>query len=175
MSQQVLDMRRSIQILRRHKVLLGVMVALGIVAGCAYSTLNPSRLTSSALVVFPETQNTPAPGTTANAADTGSDGYTVTQEVIAGSTQVLSAALPHARPAMSLAQLRSDIQIESLTPYILSINAKGKVAADAEVPSMPSPEATSPTSTAPAAPSGRSRRACSSRPRAPRARGPWKS
>jgi capsular polysaccharide biosynthesis protein len=130
MSQQVLDVRRSVQIVRRHKVLVSVMVALGIAAGCAYSVLNPPMLTSSALVVFPGTQSAAAAaGTGANG---GPDGYTATQEVIAGSTKVLSAALPNARPAMSLQQLRSDVQIASVTPYVLSINAQAKAAADAE-------------------------------------------
>ena len=129
MSQQVLDLRRSIQIVRRHKVLLGVMVALGMAAGCAYSVLNPPMPTSSALVVFPESQSAAAAGA---GGTSGTDGYTITQEVIAGSAGVLSPALPNVRPAMSLAQLRSDIQIQSLTPFILSINATEKVASDAE-------------------------------------------
>jgi capsular polysaccharide biosynthesis protein len=130
MSQQVLDLRRSVQIVRRHKILLGVIMALGIAAGCAYSVLKPPMLTSTALVVLPESQNTAAAGGTA--AGAGPDGYTATQEVIASSTEVLSAALPNARPAMSLQQLRGDVQIASVTPYVLSISAKGKVAADAE-------------------------------------------
>ena len=67
------------------------------------------------------------------AAGTGAtDSYTATQEVIAGSNQVLSRALPDVRPAMSLNELRSDVQIGSLTPSIISVSAKGKVAADAE-------------------------------------------
>ena len=51
--------------------------------------------------------------------------------MIAGSNEVLSDALPDVRPAMSLDQLRSEVQVGSLTPYIISISAKGKVAADA--------------------------------------------
>src|ERR1035438_2883663 len=104
MSQQVLDLRRSVQIVRRHKILLGVIMALGIAAGCAYSVLKPPMLTSSALVVLPESPGALAAGTAARA---GPNGYTATQEVIASSTGVLSAALPNARPDMSLKQLRS--------------------------------------------------------------------
>ncbi len=128
---QVLDLRRSIQIVRRHKVLVGVLTALGIAVGCAYSVLKPPMLTSTALVVLPESQSASAAAAGA-AANSGPDGYTATQEVIAGSTEVLSAALPHARPATSLQQLRSDVQIASVTPYVLSVSAKGEVAADAE-------------------------------------------
>jgi capsular polysaccharide biosynthesis protein len=119
-----------VQIVRRHKILVGVIVALGIAAGCAYSVLRPPMLTSTALVVLPESQAAAAASGTA--AGAGPDGYTATQEVIAGSSEVLSAALPNARPAMSLQKLRSDVQVASVTPYVLSITAKGKVAGDAE-------------------------------------------
>ena len=130
MSQQVLDLRRSAQIVRRRKLLIGVIVALGILAGCAYSVLKPPMLTATALVVLPvSAQSAAAGGGSANGS--GPNSYTATQEIIASSTQVLSAALPHVRPAMSLEQLRGDIQIGSPTSLILSIDAKGKVATDA--------------------------------------------
>ena len=131
MSQQVLDLRRSTQLVRRHKVLVGVLVLLGIVAGCSYSLLNPPMVTSTALVVLPGSQGSSAAAAGA-AADGGTDGFTATQQVIASSSEVLSAALPEARPAMSRRQLRSEIQIGSVTPYILSVSAQGSSAADAE-------------------------------------------
>ena len=40
MSQQALDLRRSTQIVRRHKILVGIVVILGILAGGAYAVLN---------------------------------------------------------------------------------------------------------------------------------------
>jgi hypothetical protein len=52
--------------------------------------------------------------------------------VVAGSTPVLSLALNDVRPAMSLNQLRNDIQIGSPTSYTLSVTAKGQHAGDAE-------------------------------------------
>jgi hypothetical protein len=55
-----------------------------------------------------------------------------TQVVVAGSTPVLLSALPNVRPAMSLEQLRSDVQIGSPTSYVLSVTARSKVATDAE-------------------------------------------
>ena len=130
MSQQVLDLRRSMQIVRRHKVLLSVIVILGIAAGCAYSVYRPPMLTSTALVVLPQSRS--AAASEGTAANSGPDGYVATQMVIAESTKVLSAALPNARPAMSLGKLRSDVQIASVTPYVLSVSVKGKIAADAE-------------------------------------------
>ena len=67
------------------------------------------------------------------AATNGSpDPFTATQTVIAHSTPVLSAALPNVRPAMSVEALRADIQVNSPTGFIISVSAKGKLAADAE-------------------------------------------
>ena len=54
MSQQALDLRRSVQIVRRHKLLVGIMVALGLLAGGAYAALHPPMVTSTALVLLPQ-------------------------------------------------------------------------------------------------------------------------
>ena len=127
MSQQGVDLRRSVQILWRHKILVGVVVVLGILAGAAYAKVYPPKLTSTALVVLPQNAQS------AQAAANGQlDSYTATQEVIAGSTPVLTAALPHVRPPVSLTGLRGEIQVGSLTSYLISISAQGTVAADAE-------------------------------------------
>jgi capsular polysaccharide biosynthesis protein len=128
MNQQALDLRRSIQIVWRHKILVGAVMVLGILAGGAYAYLHPPTLTSTALVVLP-----PPPQNGQAASGSGTpDPYTATQEVIAGSSQVLSAALADVRPAMSLAELRREVQVGSVTPYVISVSAKGKTAADAE-------------------------------------------
>src|SRR5215472_5752257 len=83
MSQQGVDLRRSVQILWRHKILVGVVVVLGILAGAAYAKVYPPKLTSTALVVLPQnSQSSQA------AATGGIDSYTATQEVIATSTPV---------------------------------------------------------------------------------------
>ena len=112
MSQQVLDLRRSVQILRRRKGLMSIMVALGLLAGSAYATVNKPVLTSTALVLLP--QSAQAEEGAAAAAAGESDPYMATQEVIASSNQVLKDALPHVRPAMSLDELRNDIKLGSL-------------------------------------------------------------
>lgn len=131
MSQQVLDLRRSTQIVRRHKILVGAVALLGILAGAAYAMFYPPLQTSTALVVLPASAQSTAAA--AASATTGApDSFTATQVVIAGSNGVLQGALPSVRPAMSLDQLRRDVQASSLTSYIIAITAKGKTAADAE-------------------------------------------
>jgi capsular polysaccharide biosynthesis protein len=127
MSQHGMDLRRSVKIIWRHKILVGVVMVLGIVVGGGYAKLNPPMLTSTALVVLP--QNAQAAQAAANG---GLDQYTATQELIAGGTVVLTDALPDVRPRMSLAELRREIEIGSLTSYVISISAKGTAAADAE-------------------------------------------
>jgi capsular polysaccharide biosynthesis protein len=107
---------------------VSLAIALGILAGTSYAVLHQPMLTSTALVLLP-----PSPQNAAAAnGNAGTGQYTATQEVIAGSNQVLSGALHDARPAMSLNELRQEIQIGNLTQYIISVTAKGKVAADLE-------------------------------------------
>jgi len=127
MSQQALDLRRSIQIVRRHKILVGAAVILGVVAGGAYAVVSHAEVASTALIALPPPSSTEPAATTG-----GTDPYTATQEYIADSYQVLLDALPDVRPAMSLDQLRHDIQVGSPAPDIISVTAKGKNAASAE-------------------------------------------
>jgi len=130
MSEKALDLRGSVRIVRRRIRLVSAVTALGLLAGGAYSYLHPPLLTSTALIVLP--QSTQAAAAAAANASSGSDAYMATQTVIVRSTPVLSAALSSVRPAMSLETLRADIKVNSLTGYIVSVSAEGKRAADAE-------------------------------------------
>ena len=127
MSQQALDLRRSMQIVRRHKILVGIVVALGILAGAAYAVLKPPMLTSTALIALPVSRacsRQPAPARP--------DPFTATQEVVAGSYPVLLGALPDIHPAMPFNELRHNVEVGSPSPNIISITAKGKNATEAE-------------------------------------------
>lgn len=126
MNEHALDLRRFLQAVRRHKILVGLMAILGLLMGVAYAVVNPPLLTSAALIVLPQSAINPQ-----SVQATGSP-FTATQVVIADSTPVLSAALPKIRPATSLENLRKEIQVTSLTPFIISVTAHGKHAADAE-------------------------------------------
>lgn len=130
MTQQPLDLRTSMRLVRRHKFLVGIVLLLGILGGAGYAVHYPPMLSSTALVELPQTQQSTSAG--AGTANTGPDPYTATQEVIAGSSDVLTAALPAIHPAISLTALRQDVQVGSLTPYVISITAKDKDAGTAE-------------------------------------------
>jgi capsular polysaccharide biosynthesis protein len=130
MNQQALDLRRFIQILRRRKGLMIFLVILGILGGGSYAWFKPPILTSTALVLLP--QSAQAAQGAAAAANGGANPYTATQEVIATSNHVLSDALPAVRPAMSLTKLRSVVHVGSPTGYIISISVSSKVGADAQ-------------------------------------------
>jgi capsular polysaccharide biosynthesis protein len=127
MSQKALDLRRSMQIVRRRKLLVGILVALGILGGAAYAIAKPAMLTSTALIALTPSA-TVQPATTTG----GTDAYTATQEIVAGSTPVLVAALHDVRPEMSLNELRLNVQVASPAADIISVTAKGKKASDAE-------------------------------------------
>jgi capsular polysaccharide biosynthesis protein len=127
MSQQAPDLARSVQIVRRHKILIGVVTVLGLLAGGAYSVLRPPTLTSTALVVLPQAApSNLLPG------QTGPDAYMATQIVIASSNPVLSAARADLPRVPSLQALRSEVQVNSPTPNLLSISARATSAVQAE-------------------------------------------
>jgi capsular polysaccharide biosynthesis protein len=129
MTQKALDLRRSAQIAGHHKVLVGMAVALGAVVGGGYAALSPPMLTSTALVAL---QPPPSQNNNQQTTVSGLDPFTATQEVVAASDPVLLAALNDARPAVSLNQLRREVQVGSPATDIISVNAKAANAGDAE-------------------------------------------
>jgi capsular polysaccharide biosynthesis protein len=116
MSEQALDLRRSVQIVRRHKILVGAVAALGLLAGAGYSVRYSPMPASQALVVLPPSAST-------------SIG---TQVLIAGSDPVLAGAIRQIDPPVSLPTLLDRVQASALTTRIIAINARGMTAAQAE-------------------------------------------
>lgn len=115
MNSQPMNMRRSIQVIRRNRTLIGVVTAVGLLGGAAYGSINPPMQAAQTMVVLP----TSAPPM-------------ATEIVIADSTPVLSGALPNVSPAMSVAQLRSRVSVSSSSGDILQVTADGGTAAQAE-------------------------------------------
>ena len=115
MSEQALDLRRSWQIVRRHKILVAGFAALGLAAGAWLIVLKPATFTGNALVVLPpSTQDTR------------------TQVLIAGSDPVLGSAQHTIHPPPPLQTLRSQVQVSSLTSNVISISGQGPSAAQAD-------------------------------------------
>lgn len=133
MSQQAMDLRRSMQMVRRHRRIFGAVVVLGLLIGAGYAVLRPPMVTSTALIVLPQA---PGQSGTAGSPSTGGNGDTAsdvaTQAVIATSNPVLSSALPHISPVMSLQTLQNAVTADSVTGSILSINATARTAEQAE-------------------------------------------
>lgn len=129
MSEPASELQRPVRGTRRPSFLVVIMAAVGLLAGVATAAIVPVMVTSSALVFLPQAaQNAAA----AAAPATGQpDGFTATQEIIAGSNVVLATALPQVHPATSLAGLRHDIRIGSPASDIISISATGQTAGDA--------------------------------------------
>ncbi len=116
MSEQVLDLRRFLQIARRHKAIVVAATVLGLLAGLGFTLLNPPLPTSNALVVL-------APSVTR---------YIRTQVVIAASDPVLEGAVRLVTPPETLQTLRNNVKATSLTSNIVSITARGNTAAQSE-------------------------------------------
>src|SRR5215471_15104299 len=115
MSDQTLDLRRCLLLVRRHKIIVGTFAALGLAAGVGLTVMSPAMLSSNALVVLPVSVRNIA-----------------TQVVVASSDPVLSGALRTIDSRESPQTLRNSIQVKALTSNILSVSAQGKTAAEAE-------------------------------------------
>jgi capsular polysaccharide biosynthesis protein len=118
MSEQASNLRGASVIVRRHKFLVGVLTALGIVCGVGYGIITPPAFASSALVVLPA-----SPNLTSNVG---------TDVVIASSNPVLTKALPSISPPMSLLSLTQAITVTSETSTLLTVTASTTSAAGAE-------------------------------------------
>ena len=133
MSQQNLDLRESIQIVRRRKRLFGGVAALGLLLGAAYAVHTPPVISSTALVVVSSVSAplTNQANTSGNAAAATS---LATEVVIASSDPVLAGALPKVSPPTNSLQALGDrISVAALGGSdVLSITATGKTAGQAE-------------------------------------------
>lgn len=131
MSQEALDLRRSLQLVRRHKIVVGTFAALGLLAGVGLVLHRPPMLSSEALVevlLSSSAQAAAPPG-----GPGGGNPALATQIVIATSDPVLASVQRTVDPSMSLPTLESRVQVTSVVSSdILSISAEGKTAAQAE-------------------------------------------
>ena len=115
MSQEPLDLRKSIVIIKRLKGIVGLVAALGLLVGAAYGALNPPGVSSTAIVSLPASVRS-----------------TVTEVVIGGSDPVLQAASSRLGPQVSVDQLRSEVRVGSMTNYLMSVTATAATASESE-------------------------------------------
>ena len=123
MSEQTVDLRSSISILRRHRRALAVVAALGAAAGVCFVLLRPPMYTSAAVVLLPPAQNT--------------TGQPVTRDVetdveIAGSEAVLRPAGKSLSPGMSVRDLSRRVEVTAPTTHVLQIEAHAETPERAE-------------------------------------------
>jgi capsular polysaccharide biosynthesis protein len=136
MSQQPLTLRRSVQIVRRHKILVSAVSVVGLIAGAGYVVAKGPAYTSQALVVIPSlatpsSSSSTTSGSSGSSTTSGAD-ISGTQVFIATSVPVLAKALPSIQPQVSLQALQAQVSAKSLALGVISISANGKSSAQAE-------------------------------------------
>ncbi|MGH3265529.1 MAG: hypothetical protein ACRDNS_26445 [Trebonia sp.] len=115
MGQEPLDLRKSITIIKRLRVIVGLVAALGLLVGAAYGVLRPPGVSGTAIVSLPASVRS-----------------TVTEVVIAGSDPVLLGASNRLGAQVTVDQLRGEVQVKSVTNYLMSITATAADAQDSE-------------------------------------------
>ncbi len=134
MSQQPLNLRRSVQIVRRHKLLVSALTVVGLIAGVGYAVVKGPTYTSQALVVIVPDESSAANSTSTSTSTSTTGGDVDTQVVIAVSSPVLDAALPNIRPLVSLTKLQDEVTAGNPATGVISITAvaKSKAASESE-------------------------------------------
>jgi capsular polysaccharide biosynthesis protein len=107
MSGQALDLRRSAQIVRQRKTLVGAVTAMGLLAGAAYTAVTPASYLSSAFVAISPSVSV------------------ASQTVVATGAPVLSLALPSIKPAISFDTLYSRVRASRAATDLMSVSAVG--------------------------------------------------
>jgi hypothetical protein len=132
MSEQALDLRTVLGVLRRHRLLLAGTALLGFVGGMGYAVAEPPLYSSTSMVLLPqpqETQQTPADPQT--------------QVRVAGSAAVLGPAGKLLQPQASAGWMAGHIKVSAPSATVLEFHATdvsedrvtelAQAAADAEV------------------------------------------
>jgi capsular polysaccharide biosynthesis protein len=125
MNEQPLDLRASLQEIRRRRLLIIMVAALCGIAGFAYGIFSPPKDTAVALVLLPPSTGSNA-GNSGNSGNTGAAGNGIdTNAVIAGSTPVLAGAGTKVSPPVGAQELKQVVKVSPLSGQILQIQAEG--------------------------------------------------
>jgi capsular polysaccharide biosynthesis protein len=116
LQEQPLDVRAGIDVIKRRRIMVGVIGGVGLMAGVLYWASHPAMPTATAQVLLPTA------AATANSA--ASSPSTATQKAIATSPQVLEEARNAVSPPVSESLLRSRLKVTSVGTNVLSISVK---------------------------------------------------
>jgi hypothetical protein len=122
-SEQPLDSKAFLGIIKRRRFAVGAVAVVGLSAGLALGVLRPPMPTARALVILPPTALT---GTGTPVRDMQ------TEVIIATSTPVLAAAGSSVSPPISPTELKHDVAVTAISQDVLQIQA-GAAGADEAV------------------------------------------
>lgn len=122
MSAQQLDVKKSWRAIRRHRLIVAAVAAVGLLGGIAYGLMVPAMHTATSLVVLP-----PAPATTNTDAATSTQSI-ATQVYIAESEPVLGSAGQNLTRPLPAETVRARVKVTAVTDYVIKIEAKGTTA-----------------------------------------------
>ena len=120
MSAQQLDVKKSWRAIRRHRLIVAAVAALGLLGGVAYGLVVPAMHTATSLVVLP-----PPPATDAEKAASAGAQSIDTQVFIAESEPVLKSAGQNLDPTLTTDQVRDRVKVTAVTQDVIKIDAKG--------------------------------------------------
>jgi capsular polysaccharide biosynthesis protein len=122
--EQAIDLRSSLAILRRHRVVLSAAAAIGLSAGVAYVVAVPAKYSSVSLVLLPP----PTHDSSGQSSSRGID----TEVRIAGSDVVLSPAGKKQVPPLTAHAMGQRVTVKAATDEVLEVKAEAARPQDAE-------------------------------------------
>lgn len=123
MSAQQLDVKKSWRAIRRHRLVVAAVAAVGLLGGVAYGVLVPAMHTATSLVVLPP----PPASDSEKATETGTQSID-TQVFIATSEPVLTSAGQNVTPPLRTEAVRDRVKVTAVTQDVIKIDAKGTTA-----------------------------------------------
>jgi len=123
-TEQLLDVKRVLGLIVRHRLVVVVFVLVGLAASLSWVALRPPLYSASALVLLPGTS------ATSNGQPAGNDMSTDAQ--IATSTVILAPVGRRVDPGLSLPQLRKRVHASGTATNILQITGEGTTPAQAK-------------------------------------------
>ncbi|WP_165553064.1 hypothetical protein [Kribbella speibonae] len=116
-------MKKSWRAIRRHRLIVASVAALGLLGGIAYGLIVPAMHTATSLVVLP-----PPPATEAEKSAASGAQSIDTQVFIAESEPVLKSAGQNLDPTLTTEQVRGRVKVTAVTQDVIKIDAKGQTA-----------------------------------------------